>query len=173
MFKLSQQIKKTKKKQLQRFYTHYAQKFSNLRPLLSITLTTGFRNSKKFGHWILGSGDKKTVKGSEKLNTQKILLSKAKFALKISLFAAAIFTLYTLGFLDHLHLFCFDENYYSHLILKPWHFCSLLIYLRVAKPMWCDVASRTLKLVESLQTRQASPHKKHTLHWPAQPFFIW
>ena len=49
------------------FYTIYEKKFSNLRPLLSITFPQGFRISKKFGHWTLGSGGKKTVKRSEKV----------------------------------------------------------------------------------------------------------
>ena len=56
------------------FYTLYEKKFSNLRQLLSITFPQGFqKNQKKFGHWTLGSGDKKTVKRSEKvwhINTQ-------------------------------------------------------------------------------------------------------
>ena len=49
-----------------RFYTFYEQKFSNLRPLLSFTFPQGFQKSKEFGHWISGSGDKKTVNRSEK-----------------------------------------------------------------------------------------------------------
>ena len=37
------------------FYTHCEPKFSNLRPLLSITFPKGFQKSKKkFGHWTLG-----------------------------------------------------------------------------------------------------------------------
>ena len=44
---------------LWQFYTLYEQKFSNMRPLLSITFPQGFRKSKKFGHWTLGSGGKK------------------------------------------------------------------------------------------------------------------
>ena len=35
--------------------------------ILSTTFPQGFRISKKFGHWTLGSGGKKTVKGSEKV----------------------------------------------------------------------------------------------------------
>ena len=53
------------------FYTLFEQKFSNLRPLLSITFPQGFQKSKKFGHWTLGSGGKKTVKQSEKHQYQK------------------------------------------------------------------------------------------------------
>ena len=49
------------------FYILYEQKFSNLRPLLSITFPQGFRKSKKFGHWTLGSGGKKTFKWSEQM----------------------------------------------------------------------------------------------------------
>ena len=45
-----------------RFYTLYEQKFSNLRPLLSITFPQGFRISKIFGHPTSGSGGKKTFK---------------------------------------------------------------------------------------------------------------
>ena len=63
-FQRSKQMKKICKKLLspRRFYTLYEQKFSNLRPLLSITFLKGFRKSKKFGHWTLGIGGKKTVK---------------------------------------------------------------------------------------------------------------
>ena len=50
---------------LRRFYTFYKQKFLNLRPLLSITFPQGFQKSKKFLHWTLGSGGKKTLKRSE------------------------------------------------------------------------------------------------------------
>ena len=46
----------------QRFYTFYKQKFSNWRPLLSITFPQGFRISKNIGHPTSGSGGKKTVK---------------------------------------------------------------------------------------------------------------
>jgi hypothetical protein len=49
----------------------YEQKFYNLRPLLSITFPKGFRISKKFGHWTLGNGGKKTLKRSEQI--KKIL----------------------------------------------------------------------------------------------------
>ena len=49
----------------QQFYTIYEQKFSNLRPPLYITFPQGFRQSKKFGHWTLGSGGKTTFKPSE------------------------------------------------------------------------------------------------------------
>ena len=54
-------VKKQEKKWRQ-FYTLYKQKFSNLRPLLSITFPQGFLNSKKFGHWTSGSGDKTNAK---------------------------------------------------------------------------------------------------------------
>ena len=37
----------------------FMSKTLNLRPLLSITFPQGFRKSKKFGHWTLGSGGKK------------------------------------------------------------------------------------------------------------------
>ena len=65
-------------------------KFSNLRPVLSITFPQEFRKSKKFGHWTPKSGGKKTVKRSEKHRYQKILLSKAKFAQQLFFFWAAI-----------------------------------------------------------------------------------
>ena len=39
-----------------RFYTLYEQKYSNLKPLLSISFPKGFRKSKKFGDWTLGGG---------------------------------------------------------------------------------------------------------------------
>ena len=48
-------------------YSLYEQKFSNLRPLLSITFPQAFQKSKKFGHWTSKSGGKKTVKWSEKV----------------------------------------------------------------------------------------------------------
>ena len=49
----------------QRFYTLHEQTYSNLRPPLSISFPQGFRKSKKFGHWTLGSGGTKTFKWSE------------------------------------------------------------------------------------------------------------
>ena len=52
----------------------YELKFSNLRPLLSITFPQGFRISKKFGHWTLENGGKMTFKRNEKMwrtNTHK------------------------------------------------------------------------------------------------------
>ena len=62
------------KKFAQRFFTFYKQKFSNLRPLLSITFPQGLLKSKKFRHWTLGSGGKKTVKRSDqKRNPEKKL----------------------------------------------------------------------------------------------------
>ena len=51
-----------------RFYTLYKQKFSKLRPILSLTFPQGFWKSKKFGHWTLRSGDRKTFKWSEQMN---------------------------------------------------------------------------------------------------------
>ena len=48
------------------FYTLYEQKFSSLRPLLSITFPQGFLRSKKFGHWTLVIRGKKTVKRNVK-----------------------------------------------------------------------------------------------------------
>ena len=52
---------------LWQFYTLYEQKFSNLRPLFSITFPQGFRIFKKFGHCSLQSRGKTTVKRSEKV----------------------------------------------------------------------------------------------------------
>ena len=49
------------------FYTLCEQKFSNLRQFLSITYPQGFQKSKKFGHWTLGIGGKKTFKLSEQM----------------------------------------------------------------------------------------------------------
>ena len=48
-------------------YTLHEQNFSNLRALLFITFLQRFQISKKFGHWISGSGGKKTFKRSEKM----------------------------------------------------------------------------------------------------------
>ena len=48
-----------------RFYTLNEQKYSNLRPLLTITFPKVFQNSKKLGHWTSGSGCKKTLNRSE------------------------------------------------------------------------------------------------------------
>ena len=50
-----------------RFYTIVEKKCSNLKPLLSISFSQGFRISKKIGHWTLGNGDKKTFKWSEQM----------------------------------------------------------------------------------------------------------
>ena len=58
-------MKKIRKKLF--FVALYEQRFSNLTPFLSITLPQGLQISKKFGHWTLGSGTKKTVKQSEKV----------------------------------------------------------------------------------------------------------
>ena len=49
-----------------RFYTLYEQKFSNLRPLLSITFPQGFRKYRQFGHWTLESGGKTRLNGVNK-----------------------------------------------------------------------------------------------------------
>ena len=51
---------------MRRFYTLYELKYSNLRPLLSITFPQGFRKSKKFGHLTSGSGGKKTANVEKK-----------------------------------------------------------------------------------------------------------
>ena len=72
------------------FYTHYEQKFSNLRPLLSITFPQRFWKSKKFAHWTLWSGGKRPFKGVRNTNTKEILLSKAKLAQKQTFFCAVI-----------------------------------------------------------------------------------
>ena len=71
-------------------YILYEQKCSNLRPLLFNTFPQGFRKSKKFGYWTLGNGGKNTVKLSEKHQYQEILLSKAKFAQKLTFLSATI-----------------------------------------------------------------------------------
>ena len=52
---------------VRQFYTIYKQKFSNLRPLLSITFPQEFQKSKKFGHLTSGSWGKKTFKWSEQM----------------------------------------------------------------------------------------------------------
>ena len=74
-----------------RFYTLYEQKFSNLRPLLSITFPKGFRKSKKIGHWTLGKGEK-NVKRSEKHPYQKKSCSIWQNSLKNKLFLPGDFT---------------------------------------------------------------------------------
>ena len=67
--KRSEQMPKISKKLFsrRRFDTLYEKKFSNMRPLLSITFPQGFRKSKKFGHWTSGSEGKKTFKLSEQI----------------------------------------------------------------------------------------------------------
>ena len=50
-----------------RLNTLYEQKFSHLRPFLSITFPQGFQKSKKFGQWAFGSGGKKTFKRREQI----------------------------------------------------------------------------------------------------------
>ena len=59
--------KSLKKKMPRRFCNLYEQKFSNLRPVLSITFPQEFRKSKKFGHWTLWIWGKKTFKRSEQM----------------------------------------------------------------------------------------------------------
>ena len=69
-FKLSEQMQKNLKKiffVVVEILHPYGKKFSNLRPLLSITFPKGFRKSKKFGHWTLGNGDKKKFERSEQM----------------------------------------------------------------------------------------------------------
>ena len=69
--KKDQKPKKTEKSEeknffLRRFETIFKQKFSYLRPLLSITFPQGFRISKNIGHPTLRSGGKQTVKKDRK-----------------------------------------------------------------------------------------------------------
>ena len=52
------------------FCTILEQKSSNLRPLFSTTFAPGLRISKSFGHPTSGSGGKKTLNGSSKVNRQ-------------------------------------------------------------------------------------------------------
>ena len=59
--------KKIEIKIVWRFYTIYEQKFSNLRPCLSITFPQGFSKSKKFLNLTSGSGGKKTFIQSEQM----------------------------------------------------------------------------------------------------------
>ena len=47
------------------FFTLYEPKNSNVRSLLSNSFPQGVGKSKKFGHWTLESGGKKTFKWSE------------------------------------------------------------------------------------------------------------
>ena len=87
------EVNKWRKKCLflpQRFYTLYEQKFSNMRPLLSITFPQGFLKSKKFEYWTSGSGVKIPLNGVRNADTKKVLLSKAKFAQKQFFCCAAI-----------------------------------------------------------------------------------
>ena len=60
--------------------TYSEEKFSNHRPLLSVTFPQGFRKSEKFGHWTLGNGTIKTFKLSEQM----------KKSVRTFFFAAAI-----------------------------------------------------------------------------------
>ena len=53
------------------FYTIFERKSSNLRSLLSFTFPQGLRLPKKFGHWTLASGGKKTIKRSEQSVTDR------------------------------------------------------------------------------------------------------
>ena len=57
---------------MRRFYTLYEQKFSNLRPLLSINFPQGLQKSKKFRHWTSESGGKKTLKWSAQMKDKNI-----------------------------------------------------------------------------------------------------
>ena len=59
--------KKIEIKIVGQFYTIYEQKFSNLRPCLSITFPQGFSKSKKFLNLTSGSGGKKTFIQSEQM----------------------------------------------------------------------------------------------------------
>ena len=56
---------------LRQFYTFYKQKFSNMRPFISITFPKGFKKSKKFGHWTSGSGGKSCLNGMRNTDTKK------------------------------------------------------------------------------------------------------
>ena len=60
------------------FYTTFEQKYSNLRPVLSITFPQGCWISKKFGHLTLGSGGKNTIKQSEQMKkiSKKLFLMR-------------------------------------------------------------------------------------------------
>ena len=72
--KWSEQRKKKirKKKYISplRFCTILEQKSSNLRPLFSTTFAPGLQISKSFGHPTSGSGGKKTLNGTSKVNRQ-------------------------------------------------------------------------------------------------------
>ena len=83
----------------QQFYTLYEQKCSSLRPLLSITFPQGFQKSKKFGHWTLGSGGKKTFKRGEQSVTDKHTYGNIDlfFLLSFMSRSASPFTLLGLG----------------------------------------------------------------------------
>ena len=69
-------------------------KVSNLRPLLLITFPQGFQKSKKIADWTLWRGGNRPLKGVRNTPTKKILLSKAKFAQKLTFFAWRFYTLY-------------------------------------------------------------------------------
>ena len=63
-----------------RFYTLYEQKFSNLKPILSITFPQKFQKSKKFGHCTSVIGGKKTFKRNEQMKKiRKKLFSPCQF----------------------------------------------------------------------------------------------
>ena len=86
--------KKSEKKTVlfRRFYILYGQKFSHLRPLLSITFPPRFQKSKikkslDVGVWEVGT--KIPLNGVKNTDIIKILLRKAKFAQK-QFFCAAI-----------------------------------------------------------------------------------
>ena len=67
----TQKVARKKLFSSRQFYTLFEQKFSNLKPHLFITFPKGFRISKHFWHWILGSGGKRTFKRSrQKMDRQ-------------------------------------------------------------------------------------------------------
>ena len=83
----SEQMKKKKppKKNLflpRQFYTLYEHKFSNLRPLLSITFPKDSENLKSLHIGLQEAGGKRPFKGLRNTNTKKFLLNKAKVAKK-------------------------------------------------------------------------------------------
>ena len=68
-FKRNEQITRNCQKLFspRQFYTIFEQTCLNLKPFLSNTFPQGFRISKQFGHWTLGSWGKKTVQQSEQI----------------------------------------------------------------------------------------------------------
>ena len=60
------------------YNTLYEQKFSNLRPFLSITFPQGFRIFEKFGHWTLKQGASRRLSGvNNGKNTFKTVFAEA------------------------------------------------------------------------------------------------